>query len=283
MSKKDFFKNSPFTKFLFVFLIFLNANTFCSDSASFHSSSIFQDIGHDIVTSLEDGGSYVTLPLHISGEQWFFTAGIIDGLIIASTTDLSVKGAVKNPSNNDYNKNFWDIPTAYGEVWTAGAISGGVYLTGLFTGNKSIRTTGRMLIESVVYSGAMEVIVKYLAGRDRPNIRNYQYWFKSFQTGEDHVSLPSGHTTMAFAVSTVLAERIDNLYARIGLYGLAGLTGCARIINNKHWLTDVLGGGLLGFGTGFYLVHREDNRNEKKGGGLSIYPSLNGLNAVWKW
>lgn len=283
MDKQYFFNRRAFTKFLFAFLFFLNTNIFCSDSTHTHSSSIFQDIGHDIVISLEDGGSYLTLPLHTSGEQWFYTAGIIDGLIIASTTDLAVKGTVKNPTNNDYNKNFWDIPTAYGEVWTAGAISGGIYLTGLFTRNNSIRTTGRMLIESVVYSGAMEVIVKYLAGRDRPYIRNYQYWFKSFQTGEDHVSFPSGHTTMAFAVSTVLAERIDNLYARIGLYGLAGLTGCARIINNKHWLTDVLAGGLLGFGTGYYIVHLEKERNSKDSGGFSFFPSLNGLNFNWKW
>ncbi|MFI5144563.1 MAG: phosphatase PAP2 family protein [Ignavibacteria bacterium] len=283
MNKQSIVNHRFFTKYLFIFLIFLNGTIFCSDSTNIHHSTIFQDIGHDIITSLDDGGSYVTLPLHTSGEQWFFSAGIIDGLIIASTTDLAVKGAVKNTSHNDYNKNFWDIPTAYGEPLTAGIISTGVYFTGLFSRNNSIRVTGRMLFESVAYAGVMDLLLKYVTGRDRPYFRNDQYWFNAIQTKDEHVSFPSGHTTMAFAVSTVLAERIDNLYARIGLYGLAGLTGCARIINNKHWLTDVLAGGLLGFGTGYYIVHLEKNRNAKKGGGFSFYPSLNGLNFNWKW
>jgi hypothetical protein len=64
------------------------------------------------------------------------------------------------------------------------------------------------------------------------------------------------------------------------LYGFAKLTDCDRIANDKHWLSDVLTGGLLGFGSGYYIVHREDEKG-KKTGGFSFYPSLNGLIFVW--
>jgi len=138
----------------------------------------------------------------------------------------------------------------------------------MFTHNNSIRVTGRLLLETLTLAGIMDVSSKYLTGRDRPYFSNDQYRFKAFQSKGEHVSFPSGHTTTAFAVSTVLAERIDNTYARIGFYTLASLTACARVRNNVHWFSDVVAGSILGFGTGYFIVHRESVRIQKsKNGG----------------
>jgi membrane-associated phospholipid phosphatase len=240
-------------------------------------------MGSDITTSLGDAGAYFTFPLHMSGVEWFYAAGILDALVVISTTDAVIKQKFSTNTRNDYNHNFWDFPTAYGEPIGAGILGTGIYFTGLFTHNNSVRVTGRMLLEALALAGIMDLSSKFLTGRDRPYFNNDQYIFKAFQSKGEHVSFPSGHTTTAFTVSTVLAERIDNNIARIGFYGFAVLTACARVRNNVHWFSDVVAGGILGFGTGFFIVHREDNRNQKKGGGLSIYPSLNGLNVVWKW
>jgi membrane-associated phospholipid phosphatase len=263
-------------------VINLNLTAYSYDSTKTQKISLWQVMGNDVTTSLKDAGSYVTFPLHMTVEEWFFAAGILDALVVISTTDAVIKEKVSTTTRNDYNHNFWDIPTAYGEPIVEGVFSSGVYFTGLFTHNNSIRVTGRLLLETLALAGAMDLLSKYLTGRDRPYFNNDQYRFKAFQTKGEHVSFPSGHTTTAFAVSTVLSERIDNLYARIGLYSLAALTACARVRNNVHWFSDVVAGSLLGFGTGYFMVHREDNR-DKKSGGFSFYPSLNGLNATWRW
>jgi hypothetical protein len=78
----------------------------------------------------------------------------------------------------------------------------------------------------------------------------------------------------------VLAERIDNVWARIGFYGLAATTAFSRVYNNQHFFSDVVIGGLLGFGTGLYVVNRENDRSEpaEHSQNIFIYPSENGIN-----
>jgi len=66
----------------------------------------------------------------------------------------------------------------------------------------------------------------------------------------DYYSFPSGHTTTAFANATILHEEYGQrsvLYS-IGGYGTATAVGGLRILNNKHWLADVLMGAGVGIG-----------------------------------
>jgi hypothetical protein len=68
--------------------------------------------------------------------------------------------------------------------------------------------------------------------------------------GEDNHSFPSGHTTTAFTNATLLHEEYGQrsvLYS-IGGYGTATAVGTMRMLNNKHWLADVLFGAGVGIG-----------------------------------
>ncbi|MEO6283254.1 MAG: phosphatase PAP2 family protein [Dyadobacter sp.] len=68
--------------------------------------------------------------------------------------------------------------------------------------------------------------------------------------GEDYHSFPSGHATTAFTNATLLHEeygRRSVLYS-IGGYGTATAVGALRVLNNKHWLADVLMGAGIGIG-----------------------------------
>jgi hypothetical protein len=68
--------------------------------------------------------------------------------------------------------------------------------------------------------------------------------------GEDNHSFPSGHTTTAFTNATILHEEYGQrsvLYS-IGGYTTASAVGTMRILNNKHWLADVLMGAGVGIG-----------------------------------
>ena len=68
--------------------------------------------------------------------------------------------------------------------------------------------------------------------------------------GEDYHSFPSGHSTTAFTNATILHEEYGGrsvLYS-IGGYGTATAVGALRVLNNKHWLADVLMGAGIGIG-----------------------------------
>ncbi len=61
-------------------------------------------------------------------------------------------------------------------------------------------------------------------------------------------AFPSGHTSHAFATAAVLYEEFNEsspFLAQSG-YFFAGATGALRMMNNKHWLSDVLAGAGIG-------------------------------------
>lgn len=61
-------------------------------------------------------------------------------------------------------------------------------------------------------------------------------------------SFPSGHTTLAFSGAEFLWQEYKDHTIWIGLagYAVAGTIGFARVINNKHWITDVFAGAGIG-------------------------------------
>ena len=84
--------------------------------------------------------------------------------------------------------------------------------------------------------------------------------FRSF-SGDD--SFPSGHTTQAFAVASVIAEHYDPLWIKIASYGVAVMVGYARMEENAHFASDVLAGAIIGTVVGRSVVHfNHDKRYE---------------------
>lgn len=66
--------------------------------------------------------------------------------------------------------------------------------------------------------------------------------------GSDNDSFPSGHTSNAFVMATVLHhEFIDTSpWLAFSGYLFATTTGVFRVLNNKHWVSDVLVGAGIG-------------------------------------
>ncbi len=62
------------------------------------------------------------------------------------------------------------------------------------------------------------------------------------------MSFPSGHTANAFAGATILSMEYQENYHWVPCvaYGTASLVGGMRILNNRHYLSDVLFGAGLG-------------------------------------
>jgi membrane-associated phospholipid phosphatase len=51
---------------------------------------------------------------------------------------------------------------------------------------------------------------------------------------------------MAFALAAGVADEVHSTPVAIGLYTGAALTGWSRLNDNKHWLSDVAMGALVG-------------------------------------
>ena len=101
------------------------------------------------------------------------------------------------------------------------------------------------LIERPVY-----FVLKNGLKRNRPEVALKN--FHSIITPSDQFSFPSGHTSAAFMMATVLSYFFPPLM--IPLYGWATLVGCSRVVLGVHFPTDILVGALLGISTALFSL-----------------------------
>ena len=98
---------------------------------------------------------------------------------------------------------------------------------------------GRFAVSSALAYGIMAGIVnpiKYGAKEMRPD-------------GSTRNSFPSGHTATAFVSATILHKEYGltrSPWYSIAGYGVATATGVMRVLNNRHWVSDVLSGAGIG-------------------------------------
>ncbi len=172
-----------------------------------------------------------------------------------------------------------------------GVLVGGVaaYAVGRATQRPALARAGLRTTEALVVTGTLTSIAKAVTGRARPPVAagGDPYDFGLWRGREQgYTSMPSGHTSAAFAAATALsAEWKRSLpegarYAVPALYAGATLVGLSRMYNNRHWASDVVAGAALGI-LGGQLVDRwgrarPPNALDRWLLPLSIAPGANG-------
>lgn len=102
--------------------------------------------------------------------------------------------------------------------------------------------------------------------------------------GTQRNSFPSGHTAQAFAAATFMSKEYGHksIWYSIGAYSVASSVGIMRVMNNRHWISDVLVGAGVGiFSTNLaYLTHQYKWGKKKKGASTLILPSYDGTTGM---
>ena len=112
--------------------------------------------------------------------------------------------------------------------------------------------------EAGVLAADVDQLTKLLVGRERPFVHALapDEKLQTASPADNNVSFYSGHTTETFALaaaSGTIGELHGYRWAPVawGVGGaLAGVTAYLRIAADKHWLTDVLVGAVVGIGIG---------------------------------
>ncbi|MDB5356275.1 MAG: superfamily protein [Phycisphaerales bacterium] len=103
---------------------------------------------------------------------------------------------------------------------------------------------------SGVAVGAAYSLIKWTAGRHRPVIAITPFAFQPFPKGiaglfrEQALCFPSGHASLAFATAASLAVLIPRW--RWTFFTLALVVGAERVLENAHYVSDVVAGAGMG-------------------------------------
>lgn len=126
--------------------------------------------------------------------------------------------------------------------------------------------------QSYLTSGIWVSAIKFITGRERPSYYDPQtnesngawhgpfFQFKKTANGTkpdgaQFSSFPSGHAAAAFSIATVYAEMYkDKPLVPVLAYTGASLIGLSRIIQTRHWTSDVLVSAVLGYLCGKQVV-----------------------------
>ena len=174
-------------------------------------------------------------------------------LSMALMSSIIARAQSNGPFGIDHRLN-WDetgiwkrsnqLTVAYGSILV---VAGGV----LYEGTESrLGQTFAKSMDSMVLGAIGSTAGKALFQRQRPSDANNPDAFFNRRTD---TSFPSGEMTQISAVVTpFLLEYGKDSPAIWGLAALPAYVGIARMKSQAHWQSDILAGGALGAGVGYY-------------------------------
>jgi membrane-associated phospholipid phosphatase len=146
-----------------------------------------------------------------------------------------------------------------GEAYTLLPIAAGMYFIGTAKGSDHFREAGMLSFEAIADVGIMQLVLKEVAGRERPLEGNHNGAFEE-SPNRWNSSFPSGHAISTFAIGSVIAhEYPHHWWVKALIYGYgAGVAG-ARLAAQRHFPGDVLAGGVMGWFVGDYVYGKRHN------------------------
>jgi membrane-associated phospholipid phosphatase len=223
---------------------------------------------------LIDSRDIVIAPVRWNKYQWIAFSGVTVVTAFLMTQDASIQ---KITQNNQ--KHFLDVAARSG-LQRLGSGTYSIPALALLYGVGAIRKddkekyTALKGLEAFALGSVAAQVLKQLTHRDRPYMDNppdpFQ-WYGPFHAPSNS-SFPSGHSTVAFAMATVVATSYSKtIWVPILCYTFAGLTALSRVYQNDHWFSDVFVGSALGFAIGKTIINNQMKR-------LKIIPvSPNGM------
>src|SRR5882672_7123436 len=133
-------------------------------------------------------------------------------------------------------------------LYTLIPIVAGSYVYGAWRDNPKGREIGVLGTESLLDGLIVAGVLKEVFRRNRPDEKNpSDFWGGG-------TSFPSGHAIQIWAIASLLDhEYKHHKIVGITAYSLAGIVSAARIAAQKHFASDMVAGGTMGWFIGRYV------------------------------
>jgi membrane-associated phospholipid phosphatase len=212
-----------------------------------------------------------TSPFHVNRHnawEWLVPMAAT-GALIAGDTHIA------NAFENSRGQLRWggrisDIGASY----TLIPIVAGSYVYGAWRDNPKGREIGVLGTESLLDSLIVAGVLKEVFRRNRPDEKHAgDFWGGG-------TSFPSGHAIQIWTIASLLDHEYKHKkIVGITAYSLAGIVSAARIAARKHFSSDVVAGGTMGWFIGRYVYETHMSHLAHKHSSLMpmVVPQINPL------
>lgn len=223
------------SKFLVPFFLLL----FCGENIA--------QTKYDFPQFWHETGSFFSQPARWDAFDWG-TFVLLGGL-----TAVAMQGEPAVRDIKFIDKAFYYSPEAvggrmYGELYTPLIIFTGYAVYSLAAHDHQARKIAYEIGQADLYSAAIVTLLKITVGRARPLANEGKLSFAPFTLFDDyHHSFPSGHTTEAFTMSSILSMNAHSTLLKIIAYVPAFFTPFSRAYQGWHWISDCVFGAGIGY------------------------------------
>jgi membrane-associated phospholipid phosphatase len=198
-------------------------------------------------------------PLSWKGPEWRRFSLAMAGIGAAALLDGTVRDADRRVHSRfvDRVTNTFE-PLGSTDAWV---VLGLFYAGGVAADDSRARATAvDGVLSTAIASGIVTSALKTAVGRKRPHDTGKTFDFAPFS---GNASFPSGHSTHAFAVASVIATHYDSYWIKGLSYGSAAIVAYARIHHQAHFLSDVTTGAVIGTAVGRSVVHHNQRERSR--------------------
>lgn len=211
--------------------------------------------------TLTDAGQLLAAPFRWEKKEWqqnlTFTAALIGSAYLFDRQFEDVFVRPVTPSN------WYSVTDAAGNGLVHLPFTGLLWLHGKWRQLPDQQLLAMNAAKAFVLSRLLVQIPKYVLQRERPvSSPDNPFRFYGPWGNYAHTSFPSGHTSSAFAAAASVRHSHQGQYSWLvgGMYVLAVGTAVGRVAQQKHWLSDVVGGALMGEIIGYYIAKKGSSR-----------------------
>jgi len=213
--------------------------------------------------------------------QWYLAGGVLAATAGSLLVDDSVADFYDSHRMESL-RNISFATTHFGDTKYQVPLISGLYIGGIAFGSMTMRKIAADATEASVIAALMiNPALCYITGRALPSKGESPSRFRPFTW--HRYSFPSGHTSAAFALASVLDTDLRGAFGYWHtplVYGVALGVAQSRLYDRKHYLSEVILGGAIGWSVGNWVASK--NRNVAPAD-ITLMPYPNGAQVALRF